>query len=201
MAMNKQIFLAHLRKGLSGFPQDEIEERLTFYSEMIEDRMEEGLSEKEAISAVGSVDEIISQVMAETPLVKIAKEKIKPKRKLMAWEIILLVLSSPIWLSLGIAAAAVILSLCISLWSIIISLLAVFASLAGCSLCSIIAGIILACSGYFHSGMAMIGTGFICAGLSIFMFYGCRAATKGIVMLTKKIVLWIKSCFIQKEEA
>ena len=77
--MNKQQFLAQLRKGLSGLPQNDIEERLTFYSEMIEDQMEDGLSEEEAVSAIGSVDESVAQVVAETPLVKIAKEKIKPK--------------------------------------------------------------------------------------------------------------------------
>ena len=44
--MNKQEFLAELRKGLSGLPQDDIEERLIFYDEMLEDRIEEGLSEE-----------------------------------------------------------------------------------------------------------------------------------------------------------
>jgi len=48
-------------------------------------------------------------------------------------EIVLLTLGSPIWLSLGIAAVAVILSLYISLWAIIFSLGAVFASFAACS--------------------------------------------------------------------
>ena len=38
--MHKQEFLAQLRKGLSGMPQDDIEERLVFYSEMVDDRME-----------------------------------------------------------------------------------------------------------------------------------------------------------------
>ncbi len=44
--MNKQAFLTQLRKGLSGLPQEDIEERLAFYSEMIDDRIEEGLSER-----------------------------------------------------------------------------------------------------------------------------------------------------------
>lgn len=123
--MSKQEFLAQLRKGLSGLPQDDIEERLTFYSEMIEDRIEEGLSEEEAISAAGSIDEIVAQVVADIPLAKIARERIKAKRRLKAWEIVLLALGSPIWLSLGIAAVAVILSLYVSLWSVIISLWAV----------------------------------------------------------------------------
>ena len=119
--MSKQEFLAQLRKGLSGLPQDDIEERLTFYSEMIEDRMEDGLSEDEAVSAAGSVDEIVSQAVAETPLMKISKEKSKSKRQPRAGKIVLLVLGSPIWLSLGIAALAVILSLYISWWAVIIS--------------------------------------------------------------------------------
>ena len=35
--MNKQDFFAQLRKGISGLAQDDIEEQLTFYKEMIED--------------------------------------------------------------------------------------------------------------------------------------------------------------------
>ena len=128
--MNKQEFLAQLRKGLTGLPKDDIEERLTFYGEMIEDRIEEGLSEEEAISEIGSVGEIAAQTIADTPLAKIAKERIRTKGRLKAWEIVLLVLGSPIWLSLGIAAAAVILALYVSLWSVIVSLWAVFGSLA-----------------------------------------------------------------------
>ena len=76
--MNKQDFFAQLRKGLSGLPQDDIEERLTFYKEMIEDRMEEGFSE-EAVSAIGSVEDIVRQSIADIPLAKIAKERIRPK--------------------------------------------------------------------------------------------------------------------------
>lgn len=199
--MRKQEFLAQLRKGLSGLPQDEIEERLTFYSEMIEDQMEEGFSEEEAILSVGSVDGIVAQVVAETPLAKIAKERMKSKRRLNAGEIVLLALGSPIWISLGIAAFAVILSLYISLWAVIISLWAVFASLAVCSISGVLACVIFTVGGNGASGIAMLAVGFVCAGLSIFMFYGCKAVTEGILMLTKKMAKWIKNCLIKKEEA
>lgn len=199
--MSKQEFLEQLRKGLSGLPKDDIEERLTFYDEMIEDRMEEGLSEEEAVLKAGSVDDITSQIVADIPLTKIAKERIKTKRRLKAWEIVLLALGSPIWLSLGIAAVAVIFALYVALWAVIISLWAVFGSLIGCALAGITAGIVFACMGNVFSGIAMIGASCVCLGLSIFMFYGCRAATKGAVLLAKKFVLWIKNCFIKKEEA
>ena len=41
--MNKKDFLARLREGLSGLPQDDVAERLTFYAEMIDDKVEDGL--------------------------------------------------------------------------------------------------------------------------------------------------------------
>lgn len=199
--MNKQEFLAQLRKGLSGLPKDDIDERLTFYREMIDDRMEDGIPEETAICEIGAVDELVSQIIADIPLGKLVKEKITPKKKLKAWEIILLVLGSPIWLSLLIAAFAVILSLYVVLWSVIISLWSVFASFAACGLAGIVAGVYFAVGGNGLTGIATIGAGIVCAGLSVFMFFGCKAATKGILLLTKKLAIRIKNCLIKKEEA
>lgn len=98
--MDKQEFLSKLRAKLSGLPQKELEERLSFYSEMIDDRIEEGLSEEDAVKELGTVDEVAGQVIAEIPLSKLVKERIKPKRALNVWEIVLLAIGSPIWLSL-----------------------------------------------------------------------------------------------------
>ena len=199
--MSKQEFLMQLRKGLSGLPKDDIDERLTFYSEMIDDRMEDGIPEENAVSEIGNVDEIISQIIADIPLGKLVKEKITTKKKMKAWEIVLLVLGSPIWLSLLIAAFAVILSLYVVLWSVIIVLWAAFASFVACGLAGIAAGAYFAIGGNVLTGIAMIGAGIVCAGLSVFMFFGCKAATKGIMNLTKKLAIRIKNCFIKKEEA
>ena len=46
--MRKQEFMDDLRSRLSALPPPELEERLSFYEEIINDRMEEGLSEEEA---------------------------------------------------------------------------------------------------------------------------------------------------------
>ena len=199
--MSKQEFLARLRKGLSGLPQDDIEERLAFYSEMIDDRMEEGLSEEDAVCAIGNIDELISQIIADIPITKLVKEKITPKKKLQAWEILLLVLGSPIWFSLGIAAFAVGISVYAVLWSLIISLWAVFASIVACAAGGVLACVALTMGGNGAIGVAMLAAGIVCTGLSIFMFYGCKAATNGTVILTKKIAIGIKNCFIKKEVA
>ena len=110
-------------------------------------------------------------------------------------------LGSPVWLSLLIAAFAVVLSLYISLWAVIVSLWAAFGALIGCALGGVVAGIGFVCGGHSLAGVAMLAAGMVCAGFSIFTFYGCRAATEGAVLLTKKMSLWIKNCFVKKEEA
>lgn len=199
--MTKQEFLMELRTGLSDLPQKDIEERLTFYSEMIEDRIEDGLSEEQAVLAVGTAKEIIAQTVAEIPLAKIAKERIKSNRRFKAWEIVLLALGSPIWLSLGIALVAVILSVYVSLWSVIISLWAAFVSLVASSFGGVMAGILFSIKDNLLTGIAVCGASIVCLGFSIFMFYGCKAASKGILILTKKIAILIKNHFIKKEEA
>ena len=199
--MNKQEFLNELRKGLRGLPPDDIEERLTFYGEMIDDRTEEGLSEEEAVAAIGDADEIIRQTVADIPLAKIARERIKPKRRLKAWEIVLLAVGSPIWLSLGIAAFAVILALYVALWAIIVALWAVFGAFAVSFPACIAASVIFISGGNAVAGVAVLAAGIVCAGLSVFAFFGCRAATKGAVVLAKKIALQIKNRVIKKEEA
>lgn len=199
--MTKIKFLLSLHDKLSGLPQDEVEERLNFYSEMIEDRIEEGFSEEDAVAAVGSVDEIAEQIVAQIPLSKMAMEKIKPKRKLRVWEIVLLALGSPIWISLLVAALSVIISVYAVVWAGVVSLWAVFGALIGCAVGSVVGGVFFAISGSALSGLAVIGGGFVCGGLSIFLFFGCMAATKGVVWLTKNVVVAIKNCFIKKGEA
>ena len=130
--MNKQEFLARLENGLSGLPQEEAAERLTFYSEMIDDRMEDGLSEEEAVAEIGSVDAIVSQLMEETPVPSPDEEPLRPKRRLRAWEIVLLVLGSPLWLSVLAVAFAVVLTAFLTIWVVILSLWAVeLASIGG----------------------------------------------------------------------
>lgn len=198
--MNKKEFLIELRKGMLGLPQDDIEERLMFYSEMIDDLMEEGFSEKNAVSKIGNIDEIISHIVEDIPFSKLVKQKITPKRQLKVWEIVFLILGSPIWISLLIAVFSIVISLYASLWSVIITLWATFVSIEACTLSFVVVGIGMTLGINKLTGIAIISLGIILAGVSIFLFFGCKIATKGILLLTKKIVSGIKNYFIKKEE-
>ena len=197
--MTKQEFLSELKKALSGLSDEDIKGSLEYYSEMIDDRVEDGISEEEAVADLGSIDEIAKRILMEIPLPKLIKSKVKPKRKLSGLEITVIILGFPLWFPLLVAAFAVALSLYAVLWSVIISFWAVFAALVGASVGGLVSGIVVTCVGNVASSILTVGAAIACAGLSIFAFFGCGAATKGGVLLTKKIALGIKKCFIGKE--
>ena len=199
--MNKQEFLGVLRKGLSFLQDDEAEERLSFYREMIDDRVEEGLAEEEAIREIGTPEEILARILVDMPPVKAEQKKSEPERRFRWWEILILILGSPVWLSLLLAAFAVALSLYAVLWSAIISLWAVEISLWGASFGVIVGGVVFAMVGHGPTGLAMLGAGLFWAGLSVFLFFGCVAAVKGALLLTRKLAQGMKHSFARKENA
>lgn len=222
--MTKLKFLLELEKKLSALPQEDIEEQLTFYCEMIEDRVEEGIAEEEAVAQIGVIEEIAAQILAEHTSEKaacgeeivtaeevFAAEEGKSKRTYKTWEIVLLVLGSPIWISLLIAVLAVAFSLVVSvlaigfslvvsLWAVVVSLWAVFVALVACAAVLPVAAVYFICIDYVLSGLAVIGASLVCGGLAIFFFYGCKLATKGMALLTKLTAVSLKKCFRRKGE-
>ena len=70
--MRKEEFLTALRAGLTGLSPEGVEKLVEFCSEMIDDRMEDGLTEEEAVAAAGSLDELIQQAKTELLPVKTA---------------------------------------------------------------------------------------------------------------------------------
>ena len=197
--MTKQEFIFELRNSLSVLPEDDIEERIAFYSEIIDDKIDEGISEEDAIKEIGSLEEIVSGIIADIPLSKLVKEKIKPRRSLTALEVLLIILGIPVWFPLISALGAVILVLYVVIWSVIISLWAAFVSFVGCAIVGIGAGLVIAFTSHIFTGIAMVSGGIFCVGLLIFAYFGCKAATKGIFILTKKIVLGLKNLLLKKE--
>lgn len=198
--MNKEQFLDELRRELSGLPQEDIEERIAFYEEMIADRMDEGMSEKEAVSGIGSVEEIARQIMSEIPLTKLVKEKVRPKRSLKAWEIVLLVLGSPVWIPLAIAAVAVLLSVYAVLWAVVICVYAVDFSFAAGTLAGIVGVFAYLKAGNPVGALFSLGTGIVCAGLAILMFFVSVWITKAVIKLGGRILLGIKISFVGRED-
>ena len=197
--MNKYEFLGRLRERLAGLPPKDIDASLDYYSELIADRIEDGMSEEEAVAAMGTIDEIVAQILEDTPLPKLVKEKVRPKRPLRTWEILLIVLGFPLWLPLLAAFASVIFSVLVAIGSVIISVFAVAVSVGACTLGFLIASPICFISAKYALGTILIGAALICAGLCILLFIGAKYAAKGILWLCRKSIYAIKSCFVKKE--
>lgn len=119
-------------------------------------------------------------------------------KKLKVWEIVALVLGSPVWVSLCVAAAAVLISAYASLWAVMISLWAVFAAVLAGGIALVTVGVANVIYGFGAKGIISVGAGLAFLGLAILLFFGCALATKSIFLLTKKTVLFCKTRFVKE---
>lgn len=103
--------------------------------------------------------------------------------------------------AIGLAAAAVVLAAYIVIWACVVSLWAAFVSVAASAVAGTVAGVALMFGGNGLKGLALIGAGLFCAGFTILLFFGCKMVTKGVLWLTKKTFLYIRSRLAKKEAA
>lgn len=197
--MNKLEFLLELEKKLQALPEKERVQSMEYYSEIIDDHIDDGMNEEEAVTVCGNIDEIAEKIIVDTPLTKLVKQKNKTRRKMQAWEIVLLIAGFPIWFSLLVAAFCVLLAISVSFWAVVICLFAV-AFACGASAVGVSAGcIILLVQGQFSPALFCFGCALILAGLAILFFLLGKWAGKGVAWLHKITFRGIKRCFIRKE--
>ena len=198
--MDKYDFLLALEARLEGLPEADRQASLDFYSEMLDDLVEGGMTETEAVASLGSPEAIAEEILLEMPLPKLVKAKMK-KRRLSGLEITLLAVGFPIWLPIGIALLAVVFAIYISLWAVVISLYAANVAMAACAPTGIIAAVVLFASGKPAAALLLLGAGLALAGLSILWFLLCNLTAKGMWKLGKLTLRGIKACFIRKKGA
>ena len=193
--MKKMEFIAKLRSNLIGLPYEDARERINFYSEMIADRMEDGLTEEEAVANVGSVDEIAAEIKNEFLSVRKNVGAAKKKINSRIWVGILIALGSPLWLSLLISAFAVTISLYAVLWSVILSLWSAVFAFAVSGIASVPMTVIFLVKATPLSALGAFGIGAFAAGLSVLGYYGTVAATKAALRITKISAAWMINKF------
>ncbi len=198
--MDKMEFLSRLETELSGLPREDAAERLAFYVEMIDDRVEDGLPEESAVAELGSVEDLAARIRADIPLSRLVRERVRSWRKRSVGEIVLLVLGAPLWIPLLIAVFAVLLSVYIAVWAVIVSVWAAELSIAVSAPAALVMGVWLLLRGDGQTGMVLISAGLVLAGLSIFLFFAFLAVTRGTLVFTKKIAQGIRSLFLRKEK-
>ena len=207
--MKKQEFLDELKKALWALSEDEKKSSLEYYTEMIDDRMEDGLSEEEAVAAIGTLDEIVEQIMSESPHAPAVvnqeeKQTAQPKQakekgRVQPWIIVLLILGAPLWISLVGGLGSGVLGIYVSLWSVVIALYATAFALAVCAIGLLVAAFSLLWIHQFGKGAVLVGGAFVCAGLAILFFLLSNLAAKGLVALTRLIWNGVTGIFKRKE--
>ena len=199
--MNKNEFISSLATRLSFLPQNEINKSLEFYSEMIDDRIEDGMSEEEAVAALGSIDELAENAMLDTSLPVLVKAKMKSnskKRTLRGWQIVLIVIGFPFWLPILIAIVAMLFAVYATVWSVIISMFAVVIGLIAGGLLGIGSSIVSMPLGFLH-GLFSLGAFIACVGIGMLLFFPVKSLSKILIKLTVSFGRAIKRLFINKE--
>ena len=194
--MNKSEFLRILRQCLGQLPAEEREQNIAYYEELFSDMLEEGMSEEEAAAHLGDPEQIAREILAEQPLPRLVKSRVRPSGGWTALSITLIVLGSPVWLPLLIALAAVLLSVFVVIWALILSVLAVALAVGVSAVALVLAAIFgyLKISGFLLTGLALICVG-LCLLTGLLAAALCRAAVRGGKWLWRQI----KKLLVKKE--
>lgn len=177
--MTKNEFTRELKGRISHLPKSERRRILTYYYEMISERMEDGMSEAEAIDALGDLDELLSEY---SPMPK------EPRRgvRLRAWHIIMLIVGSPLWICLVAALLCIMLAFYIVIWALVVAFYAIFVALAVSGFALLMAsfwGLFTGGAPYFFG---LMGAGVFLCGIAIFWLLACNAFAKAMAKVTGK---------------
>ncbi|MEG0366137.1 MAG: DUF1700 domain-containing protein [Coprobacillus sp.] len=163
--MTKYEFVEKLKKELKNESYETVCQAITYYEEMIDDLVEDGIEENEAVSKLGSMKEILANINGQDVV------EIKKMKKSTSLTVsVLLILGFPLWGSLVAAAALLILSFIIVIWCVPFTTITL--GIAGCI------GFIIGLIGSFillteslSLGLVQLGITALYGALSIIGFY------------------------------
>lgn len=179
--MTKNEYLKQLRRALGRLRRGERLRSLQYFSELIDDKMEEGLSEEQAIAQLESVEAAALRILDE------AKSQGQLKRRLTAWEAALLVLGFPVWFPLLLTAALVLITIYLLVWVLIAALFLCSVALGFAGLAGVLA-LLFSIWTNPPSAFAALGVGLASAGLGIASFIPLLYLSKAFIRVTP--IMW-----------
>ena len=197
--MNRQEYLDEIKEKLLGLSEEDIDKALEFYMEALDDRIEDGLTEEQAINAVGTAEEVADQILMDTPLPKLVSATVKPKRDMKAWEIVLLILGAPLWIPLVITLFSIAFAVVCVIFSLILVVIAVVFSFIVGGLAALIAGLVGIIAGDGIIALAKFGAALILIGLGALLFLPCKSLVLWLIELCGMFFKCIKKQFIKRK--
>lgn len=180
--MTKSEFLRRLSGALVKCGKSERESHIAYYSELIDDYQEEGMTEEQAVAALGNPAELAAEILAENG----AAPSMPLSTKILIG--ILLVLGFPLWGSLVLAGLLLVLCGFALLWCVPL-VVACFTVAALILAVVSIPGSILVIQQSASLGLIQLGVGTACAGvfilgafLTVFLCKWFGKGTKWIVL-------------------
>ena len=205
--MTRADFISSLSARLSSIPEQERKKAVEWYSELIFDRMEEGMSEEDAVSGIGNTDEIAEEIISQYRQTAVAvptagddtgssgaaeKAKSSPDRGVnTALMIFAVVALSPIWLPLAATALSLALAALVLVWCLVITAGALLLSAAAVGVVGLVYGFWALFVINPAYGLLVLGTALIAAGLTLALIpltaVTVKAAVRFSVWSAKKI--------------
>ena len=189
--MTKNAYLSELADRLRQLPQSEIDKSIAYYSEIIDDRMEEGCSEEEAVNGLEAPVTAAERILQDAPLGMLVRERIRPNQAVSGWIIALLVIGFPVWFPLLLAAAGIVFAMYVVVWSLVFAFFASTFAVGTASLAVLITAFVRAGEG---AGLifALLGVGLLGIGCFILMGLATWMAASGVVRLTAALIRSLK---------
>ena len=177
--MNKEQFINAVRQRLTGLPKADVDRYLDYIREMIDDRMDEGMSEEEAVAMMGSPEYTASQLLMDIPAPAARLEQPR-SREMKPWMILLLVLGAPLWLSLLFGAVS-------AIFAVVIGALGALFGLY-CAAGGLVIGGIAMLAGIFAIAsmpelLFLLSAGCLLIGIGLLMGLGCYFLTIQLIRL------------------
>lgn len=185
--MTKSEYLQHLRDLLACLPAEQVEESVAFYAEAIDDRIEDGMTEADAVAAMGAPSSVAETILDDLPAVP--RAIVKTRRRSTLLLLVLALVGSPIWLSLGIAFIAVALAVYVCIWMLALCVWMVAAVLVIAVPALTILALDGAAIGHFAYAITMLGSALGLLGAGLLVGAGARTVSKLVAHLS---VLWVR---------
>ena len=195
--MKREEFLKQLEQLLDGISEEEKADALAFYRSYFEDAGEE--NEESVIAELESPEKVAQSIKKNLGMEKEngsygmpadqnpewnKKSEEAPKEKKGGWSaaaIVLVVLTSPLWLTLLLVVASLLLAVVAILFGIAVAVVAVMASL-------VFAGFLL-----IGFGFSTLFTGGVAVGLGL---TGAGLLVLGLGILAVLLVVWVSGVFL-----
>ena len=196
--MTKEAFLQELIQRLHQLPPEEVKRQRDYYDELLQDMMEDGMDEAEAVSKLGDPAQIAQDILEDTSLHTLVKTRIRPKNGWTTAAVIAAIVGAPLWLPLGLALLATGFAVVVSIWAVIFSIFVVVLSL-------LVAGVFVFCKGFalfplgFGTGLFSLGAGLVMLGVGCLVFVAAVYGSTALLHGSKWIYRKVKGLFIAKE--